>query len=93
MRHRNIIIGRRSCCCAPSPRCSPPARSCPARLAPANADDPVVLTVTGNGQTKTFTLAELEALPAYTGWSGYEEQRRDHHAAGPVKGVKLSRCC
>ena len=42
----------------------------------AKAADPVVLTVTGNGQTKTFTMAELQALPAYSGYFGIDEQRR-----------------
>ena len=36
----------------------------------AKAADPVVLTVTGNGQTKTFTMTELKALPDYSGFFG-----------------------
>ena len=36
----------------------------------AQAADPVVLTVTGNGQSKTFTMAELKALPVYSGYFG-----------------------
>jgi hypothetical protein len=58
--------------------------------APARAADPVVLTLTGNGQTKTFTLAELQALPAYTGWSGLKNSAGTITAPTEVRGVKLS---
>ena len=56
----------------------------------ANAADPVVLTVTGNGQTTTFTLAELQALPSYAGWSGIINSAGTVTPPGPVKGVKLT---
>ena len=56
----------------------------------AKAADAVVLTVTGNGQTKTFTLAELEALPAYSGWSGMKNSAGTITPPAPVKGVKLA---
>ena len=56
----------------------------------AAAADPVVLTVTGNGQTKTFTKAELQALPAYSGWSGMKNSAGTITLPAPVKGVKLS---
>ena len=58
--------------------------------ASARTADPVVLTVAGNGQTKTFTLAELEALPAYTGYSGLKNSAGTITAPTEVKGVKLS---
>ena len=40
---------------SPAPSPAPPQ---------AEAADPVVLTIAGNGQTKTFTMTELKALPA-----------------------------
>ncbi len=56
----------------------------------ANAADPAVLTVTGNGQTKTFTMAELQALPVYEGHSGIINSAGTVTPPGPVKGVKLT---
>ena len=56
----------------------------------ASAADPLVLTVTGNGQTKTFTMAELQALPAYSGYSGIINSAGTVTPPGPVKGVKLT---
>jgi len=56
----------------------------------ASAADPVVLTVAGNGQTKTFTLAEVKALPAYTGFSGMKNSAGTLFRPDPVKGVKLT---
>jgi hypothetical protein len=56
----------------------------------ASAADPVVLTVTGNGQTKTFTMAELQALPAYMGYSGIINSAGTVTPPGAVKGVKLT---
>jgi hypothetical protein len=50
----------------------------------------VVLTVTGNDQTKTFTMVELQALPAYTGYSGIINSAGTVTLPKPVKGVKLS---
>jgi hypothetical protein len=56
----------------------------------AKADEPVVLTITGNGQTKTFTMVELQALPAYVGYSGIINAAKTVTPAAPVKGVKLT---
>jgi DMSO/TMAO reductase YedYZ molybdopterin-dependent catalytic subunit len=56
----------------------------------AAAADPVVLTVTGNGQTKTFTLAEVKALPAYDGFSGMKNSAGTLFKPDPVKGVELT---
>ncbi len=56
----------------------------------AKAADSVVLTVAGNGQTKTFTMTELQALPAYTGWSGLKNSAGTITPPAPVKGVKLT---
>jgi DMSO/TMAO reductase YedYZ molybdopterin-dependent catalytic subunit len=56
----------------------------------ASAADPIVLTVAGNGQTKTFTLAEVKALPAYTGFSGMKNSAGTLFKPDPVKGVKLT---
>jgi hypothetical protein len=57
---------------------------------PAKAAEAVVLTITGNGQTKALTMAELQALPAYTGWSGMKNSAGTITAPAPVKGVKLA---
>lgn len=54
------------------------------------AADPVVLTVSGNGQTKTFTMAELEALPAYSGWTGFVNSAGTVTPPWPVTGVKVT---
>jgi DMSO/TMAO reductase YedYZ molybdopterin-dependent catalytic subunit len=56
----------------------------------AAAADPVVLTVAGNGQTKTFTLAEIKALPAYSGFSGMKNSAGTLFRPDPVKGVSLT---
>jgi DMSO/TMAO reductase YedYZ molybdopterin-dependent catalytic subunit len=57
---------------------------------PARAADPVVLTVTGNGQTKTFTMAELQALPTYTGWFGFVNSAGKVDRPEPVTGVRMT---
>jgi hypothetical protein len=62
----------------------------PGGTSTARAADQVALTITGNGQTKTFTLAELQALPAYTGWSGLKNSAGTITPPAPVKGVKLA---
>jgi len=56
----------------------------------AAAADPVVLTVSGNGQTKTFTMAELQALPAYSGYSGIINSAGTVTPPTAVKGVTLT---
>jgi DMSO/TMAO reductase YedYZ molybdopterin-dependent catalytic subunit len=62
----------------------------PGGTSKAAAADPVVLTVAGNGQTKTFTLAEVKALPEYTGFSGMKNSAGTIFKPDPVKGVKLT---
>lgn len=62
----------------------------PGGAEPAQAADPVVLTVNGNGQTKRFTMAEVKALPAYTGYSGFVNSAGTVFAPEPVKGVKVA---
>jgi len=56
----------------------------------AQAADPVVLTVTGIGAAKAFTVAELQALPAYSGYSGIINSAGTVTPPGAVKGVKLT---
>jgi hypothetical protein len=56
----------------------------------AAAADPVVLTLTGNGQTKTFTMAELKALPVYAGYAGFVNSAGTVTPPWPVKGVKVT---
>jgi DMSO/TMAO reductase YedYZ molybdopterin-dependent catalytic subunit len=56
----------------------------------ARATDPVVLTVTGNGQTKTFTMTELQALTHYTGWFGFVNSAGTVYPPEPVVGVRMT---
>ena len=56
----------------------------------AQAADPVVLTVSGNGQSKTFTMAELKALPVYDGYFGFVNSAGRVQLPEPVKGVRAS---
>jgi DMSO/TMAO reductase YedYZ molybdopterin-dependent catalytic subunit len=46
--------------------------------------------VSGNGQTKTFTMAELKALPEYSGYFGFVNSAGTVYPPVPVKGVRLS---
>ena len=55
----------------------------------ARGADPVVLTVTGNGQTKTFTMTQLKALTAYTGYFGFVNSAGTVYPPEQVAGVKL----
>ena len=55
------------------------------------ADDPVILTIPGNDQTKTFTMTQLQALPgAYSGVYGTINSAGTVMPPKPVKGVRLS---
>ncbi len=56
----------------------------------ARAADQVVLTVSGNGQTKTFTMTEIKALPEYSGYFGWKSSAGTVYPPLPVKGVRLS---
>jgi DMSO/TMAO reductase YedYZ molybdopterin-dependent catalytic subunit len=56
----------------------------------AKGADPVVLTVTGNGVTKTFTMTELKALPEYSGYFGYVRSSGVVQGPWEVKGVRMS---
>jgi DMSO/TMAO reductase YedYZ molybdopterin-dependent catalytic subunit len=56
----------------------------------AKAADQVVLTVSGNDQTKTFTMADLKALPEYSGYFGWKSSAGTVYPPLPVKGVRLS---
>ncbi len=55
----------------------------------ARGADPVVLTVTGNGQTRSFTMSELQALPVYSGYFGFVNSAGTVYPPEPVVGVKL----
>ena len=55
----------------------------------ARGAEQVVLTVSGNGQTKTFTMAELQALPHYSGWFGFVNSAGTVYAPETVTGVTL----
>jgi DMSO/TMAO reductase YedYZ molybdopterin-dependent catalytic subunit len=55
----------------------------------AEGADPVVLTVSGNGQTATFTIAELKALPDYSGWFGFVNSAGTVYPPETVTGVRL----
>jgi hypothetical protein len=56
----------------------------------ARATDPVVLTVSGNGQTKTFTMTELQALPTYSGYFGIKNSAGSITPPAPITGVRLT---
>ena len=56
----------------------------------AKAADPIVLTVTGGGQTKTFTMTELKALANYSGYYGFVNSAGTVYRPEPVAGVRLS---
>jgi DMSO/TMAO reductase YedYZ molybdopterin-dependent catalytic subunit len=56
----------------------------------ARAAEDVVLTVTGNGQSKDFTMADIKALPQYTGYFGFVNSAGTVFPPEPVKGVKMS---
>jgi DMSO/TMAO reductase YedYZ molybdopterin-dependent catalytic subunit len=62
----------------------------PGGTAAANAADPTVLTLAGNDQTKTLTLAEVKALPVFSGFSGMKNSAGTITKATPVKGVRLT---
>ena len=51
---------------------------------------PVVLTVAGAKASKTFTLAELEALPAFTGYAGMKDSVGVITAPVQYTGVPLA---
>ena len=56
----------------------------------AEGADPVVLTVTGNGdRQKTFTMSELQALANYSGWFGFVNSAGTVYPPKTVRGVKL----
>jgi DMSO/TMAO reductase YedYZ molybdopterin-dependent catalytic subunit len=61
----------------------------PAGPGVAQAEDPVVLTLTGNDQTKEYTLSQVQALPVYSGYAGQKNSAGTITPAVPVKGVKL----
>ena len=56
----------------------------------AKAAEPVVLTITGNSQTKTFTMSELKALPQYSGFFGWKSSAGTVYRPLPCKGVRMS---
>jgi hypothetical protein len=89
MRHRSIILTAVALLVAAVVAVVTAGAAQGSSAAPRSADV-VVLTVTGNGQTKTFTLDELKALPAYTGWSGLKNSAGTITAPTQVTGVKLS---
>jgi DMSO/TMAO reductase YedYZ molybdopterin-dependent catalytic subunit len=63
----------------------------PGAATPARAADAVVLTVTGGeGQVAQLTMADLQAMTAYTGYSGMKNAAGTITAPHPVKGVLLS---
>ena len=90
MRHRSFIIGAAFLLLCAVAAVFFAGAVLPGGTSTARAADQVVLTITGNGQTKTFTMAELQALPAYTGWSGLKNSAGTITVPAPVKGVKLT---
>lgn len=55
----------------------------------ARGADPVVLTVTGNGQSKTFTMSQLKALTTYTGYFGFVNSAGTVYRPEQVVGVRM----
>ncbi len=55
----------------------------------ARTADPVVLTVKSGAQTRTFTMTELKAMPAYSGHFGFVNSAGKVYDPQPVKGVRL----
>ncbi len=51
---------------------------------------PVVLTLKGPSGTKTFTMAELRALPAVSGYGGWKNQMGNITAPAAWKGPSIS---
>jgi DMSO/TMAO reductase YedYZ molybdopterin-dependent catalytic subunit len=51
---------------------------------------PVVLTVVGSKGSRQFTMADLKAMPAYTGWAGIKTSVGTIHLPQRYTGVKLS---
>ena len=51
---------------------------------------PVVLTVGGSKGSRQFTMADLKAMPAYTGWAGIKTSVGTIHLPQHYTGVKLS---
>jgi len=90
MRHRRVIIGAALLLLCAIAAVFAAGALLPGGTSAARADDAIVLTVTGNGQTKTFTLTELKALPAYTGFSGMKNSAGTITLPAPVRGVMLS---
>ena len=90
MRHRRIILGAALLLLCAVAAVFAAGALLPGAASSAKAADAVVLTVTGNGQTKTLTMTELQALPAYTGWSGLKNSAGTITLPAPVKGVKLA---
>ena len=90
MRHRRIFIGAALLLLCAVAAVFAVGALVPGGASSAKAADAVVLTVTANGQTKTFTMTEFQALPAYTGWSGLKNSAGTITLPVPVKGVKLA---
>jgi DMSO/TMAO reductase YedYZ molybdopterin-dependent catalytic subunit len=61
----------------------------PGGSTPASASGVQILTVSGNGQTKIFTLADLQAMPAYEGYACIKDSGGQIEPLGNVKGVEL----
>jgi hypothetical protein len=54
------------------------------------ADTTVVLTVVNGTKTKTFTMTELKALSAISGYSGTKNKKGEISGPNPYKGVSLT---
>ncbi len=61
----------------------------PGGSAAAKAAGAEILTVTGNGQTKSLTLDDLKAMPAYEGYACIKDSGGNIEPIGSVKGVEL----
>lgn len=57
--------------------------------APSAAEEPVI-TVVGDNESKSLTMAELKAMPSYTGWAGIKTSVGTLIAPEKYTGVRLT---
>jgi hypothetical protein len=65
----------------------------PTAVPPTATPGPVVLELEGTGGTKSFTLADLKALPSVEGWGGWKSSTGQITVPLFYKGVLLQDLC
>lgn len=56
----------------------------------ARASGETVLTIEGNGQSKSFSMDQIKAMPVYEGYFGFVNSAGTVYPPEPVKGVRFS---